>query len=163
MNEWLRQLKIKSEHRTLVRRAKPVKFLLEHDYYITAQDRKNELFETNSKITSFLVRNGVNAKFQQGVKDRTQQELAASVTTMFLQATEEDLDEVEIDARELDLIDQSFKEWSVPVTWTPWFVILRDYVEKALEDAKKEAKEAKEAAKEAAKAAKKEGKKTAEA
>jgi Glu-tRNA(Gln) amidotransferase subunit E-like FAD-binding protein len=154
VNKWLQDLKRKSENRVLVRRAKPVKFTLEHDYYVTAADRKSPQFDINSKITDLLVRTGVNAKFQQGVKDKGQQELAASVTVMFLQAIEEELEEVDIDARELELVVDAFKEWSVPVQWTPWFVILREYAEKALEEAKTAAKEEKAVALEAAKAAK---------
>jgi hypothetical protein len=110
------------------------------DYLITEADKIQDPALSPVKVSIFLIRNAVAAKYPQGMDDRKTQRAWARIQRVLQAATDEN-DVAEISMEQADVLLEAIKTWKVPTHLVLWHLDLLD----SLELAKSEADDAEKA------------------
>jgi len=137
-NSWL------DKRHNLRRRKNVIEFNLNQDFFVRDVDRADgSYFKINRQISEFLIRNGIAAKYKDGIKARAEQRLAGKINNALAKALADGSDQVEFTLEQVQWFHDVLADWSVPPGLAGWHIELFDYVVGLIHDAEAEAKAAK--------------------
>lgn len=127
---------------------------LDIDYVVDDADRKNPIFATNSLISIFMLRTGLNAvkggvdgSPTPGHKNRAELRIAARVVNAITRAKNSGATVLKFaDIHELKHVRDGFKSWletsqGVPQSTTGWYEDLTSAIEKLVDESEKKVEE----------------------
>lgn len=106
-----------------------MKVTLDLDYVVMPDDRQAPHLKTNRRVTDMLFRNAVQAKYPEGIKDRSHQRTWSRIQKILASAVVAERDEIELDLTQVEWILVPLNDWSCPQALVSWLCDLRDHLE----------------------------------